>query len=58
MKKEVDLLHFSPDWKLQFNLNNNLIIPSFIAVSQLILDVLYSVSTKTVEQNFETQLSL
>ena len=58
MKKEVDLLHFSPDWKLQFNLNNNLIIPSFIAVSQLILDVLYSVSTKTVEQNFGTQLSL
>ena len=49
IKKKVGLLHFASDWKLQFDLDNKLVIPSFIAVSQLRPDVvLYSLSTKIV----------
>ena len=35
IKKKVGLLHFAPDWKLQFNLSNKLVIPLFVTVSQL-----------------------
>lgn len=42
-------VNFAPDLKLQFDLNNKLVIPSFIAVRQFRPDiVLYSLSTKIV----------
>ena len=49
IKKKVHLLHFASCWILQSDhLDNKLVIPSFIAVSQLRPDiVLYSISTKT-----------
>ena len=53
IKKKVGLLHFAPGWKLQFNLNNKLVIPLFVTVSQLRQDVVvYSLSTKTVTMSF------
>ena len=49
IKKKVHLLHFASYWILQSDhLDNKLVIPSFIAVSQLRPNiVLYSISTKT-----------
>ena len=35
VNKKDSLLHFAPNWRLQFDLNNKLVIPSFSAVSQL-----------------------
>ena len=50
IKIKIGLLHFASDWILQFDhLDNKLVIPSFITVSQLRPDiVIYSISTKTV----------
>ena len=50
IKTKIGLLHFASDWILQFDhLDNKLVIPSFITVSQLRPDIaIYSISTKTV----------
>ena len=50
IKKRIGLLHFASGWILQCDhLHNKLVIPSFIVVNQLRLDIiLYFISTKTV----------
>ena len=50
IKKKIGILHSASDWKLQFDhLDKKLVIPSFIPVSQLRLDIVPYLSPSKLE---------